>query len=111
MYDLSQVLDVPVSFFYDEMPEDVKNRNAIGETEVSGGVLGDKHPLTRRETLELVSTYHKLNSLLVRKRVFELVKSLAKAQAGKVQSDYTHKSTIIAYFFPGRLGLKPLKSP
>ena len=78
MYDLSQVLGVPVSFFYDDMQEDVKDRNAVGETGASEVVAGDKDPLTRRETLELVRAYYKVRSAPVRKRVFELVKSLAK---------------------------------
>ena len=87
MYDLSQVLDVPVSFFYDDMPESVKDRNAVGENDASGDVVGDKDPLTRRETLELVRAYYKVSSSPVRKRVFELVKSLAKARGEKPKAD------------------------
>ena len=87
MYDLSQVLDVPVSFFYDDMPNEVNDRNAVGEAEASGEGAGDKEPLTRRETLELVRAYYKVSSPPVRKRVFELVKSLAKAQATRAQAD------------------------
>ena len=87
MYDLSQVLDVPVSFFYDDMPEEVKDRNAVVETEASGKGAGDKDPLTRRETLELVRAYYKVSSSPVRKRVFELLKSLAKAQAVRAQAE------------------------
>lgn len=87
MYDLSQILDVPVSFFYDDMREDVKDRNAVGETGASGDVAVNKDQLTRRETLELVRAYYKVNSSPVRKRVFELVKSLAKMRAEKAQAD------------------------
>ena len=87
MYDLSQVLDVPVSFFYDDMPESLKDRNAVGENDASGDVVGDKDPLTRRETLELVRAYYKVSSSPVRKRVFELVKSLAKARGEKPKAD------------------------
>jgi len=81
MYDLSQVLDVPVSFFYDDMSEEVKDRNALEESGAGEDVEVEKDPLTRRETLELVRAYYKVDSPSVRKRVFELVKSLAKAQA------------------------------
>ncbi|MAI12117.1 MAG: transcriptional regulator [Rhodospirillaceae bacterium TMED167] len=87
MYDLSQVLDVPVSFFYDDMPEDVKVRNAVGETGASGDAACDKDLLTRREPLDLVRAYYRVSSLPVRKRVFELVKSLAKVRAEKAQAE------------------------
>ncbi|MDG2034099.1 MAG: helix-turn-helix transcriptional regulator, partial [Rhodospirillales bacterium] len=85
MYDLSQVLDVPVSYFYDDMQEDVKDRNAVGETGASEDVACDKDSLTRRETFELVRAYYKVSNSSVRKRVFELVKSLAKVRVEKAQ--------------------------
>ncbi|MAF50213.1 MAG: helix-turn-helix transcriptional regulator [Rhodospirillales bacterium] len=79
MFDLSKVLDVPVSFFFDDMPEDVKKRDAepAGFDEQQQVEL-EKDPLTRRETLELVRAYYRIGSTPVRKRIFELVKSLAR---------------------------------
>ena len=81
MYDLSQLLDVPVSFFYDDMSVEVKDRNAVDGSGVADDVEVEKDRLTRRETLELVRAYYKVGNSSVRKRVFELVKSLAKAEA------------------------------
>lgn len=76
MYDLSRVLSVPVSYFYEDMADDVKNRE-IGAG-VSPGQEPEKDPLSRRETLELVRAYYKIGRPSVRKRIFELVKSVAK---------------------------------
>ena len=82
LYELSRVLDVPVSFFFDDMPDDV----AAGD--YSGGLMegSDEYdagdPLTKRETLELVRAYYKITDAPVRKRLFELTKSLAKANEG-----------------------------
>ena len=81
IYDLSQLLDVPVSFFYDDMSEEVKDRNAVDGSGAPDDVKVEKDRLTRRETLELVRAYYKVDNFSVRKRVFELVKSLAKAEA------------------------------
>ncbi len=80
MFDLSKVLDVPVSFFFDDMSEEVKKRDAepAGFHE-QGQVELEKDPLTRRETLELVRAYYRIDEPSVRKRIFELVKSLARA--------------------------------
>ena len=80
MFDLSKVLDVPVSFFFDDMSEEVKKRDAepVGFHEQEQVEL-EKDPLTRRETLELVRAYYRIDEPSVRKRIFGLVKSLARA--------------------------------
>jgi transcriptional regulator with XRE-family HTH domain len=87
LYELSRVLDVPVSFFFDDMPEDVKSRVAASTSGAPVPALHDQpqaplepDPLTRRETLELVRAYYRITSPNVRKRLFELAKSLATTE-------------------------------
>lgn len=82
LFDLSRVLDVPVSFFYDDMDEAVQEsspvavaRGTVGLAEDAVGFEAD--PMTRRETLELVRAYYSINDPQVRKRVYELAKALA----------------------------------
>ncbi len=89
LYDISRVLDVPISFFFDDMPE------GMSETPVSGprgrmyGFAEAQEPfapgvddnLTKRETLELVRAYYRITDPAVRKRMFDLMKSLAPAEA------------------------------
>jgi len=41
----------------------------------------EKNPMARRETLELVRAYYRIDDPAVRKRVFELTKAVAKAAA------------------------------
>ena len=80
MYDLAHVLDVPPAFFFEDMPDEIKKRDDAPQDSLGVHTLeeADKDPLTRRETLELVRAYYKVGSHPVRKRVFELIKSLAK---------------------------------
>ena len=80
MYDLAHVLDVPVAFFFEDIPDEVKKRDDTPQDSLGVHTLeeADKDPLTRRETLELVRAYYKVGNAAVRKRVFELIKSLAK---------------------------------
>jgi transcriptional regulator with XRE-family HTH domain len=80
MYDLAHVLDVPVAYFFEDMPDEIKKRDDSPTDSLGVHTLeeADKDPLTRRETLELVRAYYKVGSSAVRKRVFELIKSLAK---------------------------------
>jgi len=75
LYDLSRVLDVPISFFYDDMNDDLRE----GRPVTAGTSEEDADPLTRRETLELVRAYYRVTNESVRKRLFELTKSLANA--------------------------------
>lgn len=74
LYQLSRILDVPVSFFFDDMPGEMRHKQAgMGE---GGESSFDQEDLSKRETLELVRAYYRIQQPSVRKRVFELVKSL-----------------------------------
>lgn len=76
LYQLAKVLNVPVSFFFDDMPQEVAGDH--GGFRESAEPFDD-NPLTKRETLELVRAYHRIPSAAVRRRVFELMKSLAES--------------------------------
>jgi transcriptional regulator with XRE-family HTH domain len=85
LFDLSRVLDVPISFFFDDMPESLTSayggqagRRAVGYSESHDGFTDDA--LNRRETLELVRAYYRINDPAVRKRVFDLIKSMGPTE-------------------------------
>jgi transcriptional regulator with XRE-family HTH domain len=82
LFDLSRVLDVPISFFFDDLPEQMggatggaARRQMGGFSDTQNGFGGDD-TLSRRETLELVRAYYRITDPAVRKRVFELIKSM-----------------------------------
>ena len=78
LFDLSRVLDVPVSFFFDDAPEaDLESYRYEGSDDEPATL--DLDPMAKRETLELVRAYYKVPDPQVRKRLFELTKSLASA--------------------------------
>jgi transcriptional regulator with XRE-family HTH domain len=82
LFDLSRVLDVPVSFFYDDMADEVKNLSPLAIAHGTSGLAEEPasfetDPLTRRETLELVRAYYSISDPQIRKRVYELAKALA----------------------------------
>jgi transcriptional regulator with XRE-family HTH domain len=85
LYDLSRVLDVPIAFFFDDMPENRGTANMAGvagfaERPEGYGAPADD-PLAKRETLELVRAYYRITDPAVRKRVFDLIKSMGPADA------------------------------
>ncbi len=72
LWRLTQVLGVPVSFFFDDMPADQADRTSSDNGH-------DRDPLLKRETLEFVRAY-RITNPNARKRVYELVKALAKME-------------------------------
>ena len=87
LFDLSRVLDVPISFFFDDLPEGLAttygshlNRRGTGLSDMQDGGFTDD-ALNRRETLELVRAYYRITEPAVRKRVFDLIKSMGPAES------------------------------
>lgn len=82
LFQLGQVLDVSVSYFFEDMPGEVtKTRGDYAAPEAADelDVALAADPMARRETLELVRAYYRIVDPKVRKRVFELTKSIANA--------------------------------
>jgi len=80
LYELSTLLDVPIGYFFDDLPDELQThegRFSRGLADQGQAPL-ENDPLTRRETLELVRAYYKIADPSVRKRMFELTKSLAR---------------------------------
>ena len=80
LFNLSRVLDVPIEFFFDDMPTAV----AASSPTLGGGRAKkppnyEPDPLAKRETLELVRAYYKITNPQVRKRLYEMVKALGAA--------------------------------
>ena len=80
LWDISQILDVQISYFFDDMTDDTMRssprRVSRGET-IDFDKDNARDPMARRETLELVRTYYLIESSKVRKSISEMVKSLA----------------------------------
>ncbi len=84
LFELSRILDVPLPFFFDEMPPEVasKARKGRGGLAERVGPAYETETLARRETLELMRNYYQITDAKVRKRFFELVKALSRAETG-----------------------------
>ena len=83
LFELGRILDVPVSFFFDDLPQGMSGSTAgyAGPGLAEQGAVYEHPdeglPLDKRETLELVRAYYRIASPAVRKRLFELAKALA----------------------------------
>ena len=80
LFKLSKILDVPVSFFFDDMASETAAQ-AKGMAEAAAQPF-EVDQLSKRETLELVRAYYRITDPKVRKRLFELVKSVSQSAVG-----------------------------
>jgi transcriptional regulator with XRE-family HTH domain len=80
LFDLSRVLDVPVSFFFDDIKAETveASQGEPGARETSGSGY-EPDPMMRRETLELVRAYYRIPDTQIRRRLFDLTKAIANA--------------------------------
>ena len=79
LYQLSQILDVPVSFFFDDMPP--LEEGAVPGLREGSPAPYEPDPMAKRETLELVRAYYRISDPAARKRLFELTKAIANASS------------------------------
>ncbi len=74
LFQISRILDVSVSFFFDDMDTEIIKQTE-GMAEINKQVLQvDK--LSRRETLEFVRAYYKITDPMVRKKILKWLRLL-----------------------------------
>jgi len=81
LVDLANALDVSVPYFFEEMSATVQGQTPAMLMDVKKLPQPDdeKDPMVKRETLELVRAYYRIQDPVVRKRLGELTKAVAKA--------------------------------
>jgi len=77
LYELSRVLDVPVTFFFDALDPALVGGMSAAPPDF------EAEPLMKRETLELVRAYLRIAEPSLRRRVFDLAKAIANAYTGR----------------------------
>jgi transcriptional regulator with XRE-family HTH domain len=79
LFDLAQVLGVPVQFFYDDAPVAVSAERAVGGPGVAGRPVDDDLVdfLHSREGIELTKAFVRISDQKVRRSIVELVRALA----------------------------------
>ncbi len=88
LWDISQVLEVPVALFYEGISEQTSSlsprniKNAEPNVDFSDKVaqiaaLADEDPLNRRETLELMRAYYRIPDRTLAQKIFDLMQMLA----------------------------------
>ena len=78
---LARVLDVPIDYFFEDMPPKVAAISPATKKRGKAKKLPMDEPdlLVKRETLELVRAYYKIEDANVRKGVYQLTKAMGAA--------------------------------
>ena len=77
LFNLSRILDVPVQFFFDDMPTAVAASSpTLGRGKAKKLPSYQPDPMVTRETLELVRAYYKITDPEIRKRLRELTNAI-----------------------------------
>ena len=86
LWDLSQILDVSIGYFFEDMSSQTKlaspRKANINSKKLLDQVI-ERDPMAKRETLELVRTYYSIAQPHVRKRISEMIKSVAGTLKGE----------------------------
>ena len=80
LFEMSKVLGVTVSYFFEDI-SDESTAHAPGLAEGAEPFADD--PMKRRETLELVRAYYRIRDGRIRRRVFDLLKTLSNADSAE----------------------------
>ncbi|WP_247887059.1 helix-turn-helix transcriptional regulator [Azospirillum sp. SYSU D00513] len=84
LWEFGRALDVPVSFFFDDMPDGLRGRGGLAPDRADSAPADDREPdlMVKRETLELMKAYHRIADPLLRKRLHDTFEAIAKACSG-----------------------------
>ncbi|MDE7547567.1 helix-turn-helix transcriptional regulator [Acetobacter fabarum] len=101
LYDIATALDVPISFFFDDMPSPAMPsmiNTGFAETRKSFGspipapalpaptaqaMTDEQNLLARKETLDLVRAYYQIPDKALRQKMLDLIQSMAQPNTSR----------------------------
>jgi len=82
LWQFSQILDVPVSFFFDDLPPELAARAGVApQSTATAPVSNDEAILFKRETLELLRAYYRITDPALRRRLYDMTKAIGASQS------------------------------
>jgi transcriptional regulator with XRE-family HTH domain len=83
LYDFAKALGVPVSYFFENYGDEFGDPSpAYGMAENDAPAFEHEH-ISNRETMDIMRAYHKIKNPQVRKRIVDLIKSMAEEAGAK----------------------------
>jgi len=83
LYELSKALDVPVTYFFDELPEAPDGATSGPAMQETAQRQYEADPMAQRETLLLVRAYYDIADPAVRRRLLDLIRAMGRSDASE----------------------------
>ncbi len=89
LFKIARVLDVPVGYFFDGIPDSTLASVGLCCTGMSESPQEELRfdPMNSRESIELMHNYYRITDPDVRRKLYQFVKSLAGAYAGEADAE------------------------
>ena len=93
LYNISEILNVPISFFFEGLdPQKKTSKGDFKKAEAKGVFLREdgrafKDPMADTKTLELVNAFWKISDLSSRDKIFDLVRAMSGSLSGDDKQD------------------------
>ncbi len=95
LYDISQALEVPIGFFYEDMDKKTASQSpmtfAAPETAPmlmsDNKVILDDDPMHRKEAIELVKAYYKIQNRKAARHLFDMVVQMSKTTFSNIEEN------------------------
>ncbi len=81
LWDISQILKVPMSYFFDDIPPQNRSLLLSENSENKGVKLSD--PMTRPEAMQLVHNYYQIPNREIAHQIFNLVDNIVHPKSKK----------------------------
>ncbi len=98
LWDISRVLGVSMDFFFADMPLEIEEQSPMMLTSKPLNDFNedapeiDYDPMKRKETLELVTAYYKINNRKIAKYLFDLIVAVSKSDVNLSEENQTKRS-------------------
>ncbi len=80
LYEIATALQVPVSYFYEDLPSDIPSFEGMaeqGQALIDGQAELSEADMSSRETADLVRAYYRITDPKKRKKVLDLIRAMA----------------------------------
>lgn len=78
LYSLSKILDVPISYFFEQFGDAREGGSLVGLSDNAQDSFHGEDLLNSKETLDLIRTYYSVQDPEARKDILKFIKSMAE---------------------------------
>lgn len=83
LHRIAEVLDVPISYFFDGYEGDIDSHDGLSEPPAAAF---EHEQLSRKESIDLLKAYYEIDDAKLRRKVIDLIRTLAETTKSSTTS-------------------------